>query len=275
MHLQRDVLACPERPSDAAEHEAYLLLRQVEAGGDLLAVLVQPLRGDVELDAATTVVGQGERGLETEEGLVLHPDLVRALDHDRPRRPDITSHDALVPKDVAIGMDRVARAGDRNLGVEQRFEHLVLDDDRRQRPPARLGMVGGDGGDRLTDVSHMPAGEHRLVLADQAVGEPPGHVVSGDDGFDPVDPPRRPDVDAHDPCVRVRRAQRRPPEAALGRQVGRERERALDLGDAVGAHRRRTDDAVTHRRTRRVSTVSTVLMSQPPGGRRRHAERPR
>ncbi len=51
----------------------------------------------------------------------------------------------------------------------------------------------------------------------------------------------------HDPGVRVRRAQRRAPQAAVGRQVGRERERALHLGDAVGAHRRRADDAVARR----------------------------
>ena len=154
VHLQRDVLACAERPADAAEHEPHLLLGQAEAGGDLLAVLVQPLRGDVQLDAATAGVGDRQRRLEPEERLVLHPDLVRALDHDRPRRVDIAAHDPLVPQDVAIGMDRVARAGDRRLGVEHRFEHLVLDDDRRQRPPARLGMVGGDGRDRLADVAH-------------------------------------------------------------------------------------------------------------------------
>ena len=62
----------------------------------------------------------------------------------------------------------VVRAGDRRLRIEQRLEHLVLDDDRGQRPPARLGMVGGDGGDRLADVAHVVAGEHRLVLARSA-----------------------------------------------------------------------------------------------------------
>ena len=35
-------------------------------------------------------------------------------------------------------------------------------------------MVGGDGGDRLADVAHDVGGEHRLVLADQAVDVDPG-----------------------------------------------------------------------------------------------------
>ena len=51
VHLQADVLAGAERPADAAEREPHGGLGQVEAGGDLLAVLVQPLGGDVQLDA--------------------------------------------------------------------------------------------------------------------------------------------------------------------------------------------------------------------------------
>ena len=79
--LEADVLAGAERPADAAEGEAHLVLGQAEAGGDLLAVLVQPLRGDEQLDARAARVGQRQRRLEAEEGLVLHPDLVGALHH--------------------------------------------------------------------------------------------------------------------------------------------------------------------------------------------------
>jgi hypothetical protein len=82
VHLQADVLAGPERPADAAEHEADRLDREVEACGDLGAVLVQPLRGDVQFDALAARVGDRQRCLETEERLVLHPDLVGALDDD-------------------------------------------------------------------------------------------------------------------------------------------------------------------------------------------------
>ena len=83
--LERDVLARAERAAHAGEHEPHLLLRQVEAGRDLLAVLVQPLGGDVQLDAVPAVVGDRQRRLEPEERLVLHADLVGAL--DRRRRP--------------------------------------------------------------------------------------------------------------------------------------------------------------------------------------------
>ena len=57
VHLQADVLAGAERAADAAERQAHLVRRQAEAGGDLLAVLVQPLRGDVQLDAAAAGSG--------------------------------------------------------------------------------------------------------------------------------------------------------------------------------------------------------------------------
>ena len=57
-----------------------------EAGGDLVLVHVQPLGGDVEVDAAV-LGGDGEAGLRAEEGLVLHADLVLAGDDDVGRRP--------------------------------------------------------------------------------------------------------------------------------------------------------------------------------------------
>ena len=83
------------------------------------------------------------------------------------------------------------------LGVEQRLEHLVLDDDRGQRPPARLGVVGGDGGDRLADVAHDVGGEHRLVLARSArTSACPGTSSAVMIAVDAGDPPRRATVDA-------------------------------------------------------------------------------
>ena len=91
------------RAADAAQHQADPLLRQPEAGGDLLAVLVQPLRGDVQLDAATVVVGDGDAGLETEERLVLHADLVRALDDDVADSVDVAAADPLVAQTLPSG----------------------------------------------------------------------------------------------------------------------------------------------------------------------------
>ena len=74
------------------------------------------------------------------------------------------------------------RAGDRRLRVEQRRQHLVLDGDRGHGPSARLLVVGGDDGDRLADVAHEVAGEHRLVGGDQPVGRAARHVVGGEHG---------------------------------------------------------------------------------------------
>jgi hypothetical protein len=70
--LHRDVLAPAERAPDTGQRQAHLLGRQVERRGDLLAVDVQPLGGDVEVDAAL-VVRHREARLGPEEGLVLHP----------------------------------------------------------------------------------------------------------------------------------------------------------------------------------------------------------
>ncbi len=75
--LHREVLAPAERAADAGQVDAHLLGREAEAGRDLVAVDVQPLRRDVDVDAALAV-GHGEPGLGAEEGLILDPDLVLA-----------------------------------------------------------------------------------------------------------------------------------------------------------------------------------------------------
>ena len=145
---------------------------QPEAGGDLLAVLVQPLGGDVQLDAAAVVVGHGQRRLEAEERLVLHADLVGALDHDVAGGVDVTATDAL----VAEARCRRGGSADATPSIAASASSSgsstsYVDDDRGQRPPAGLGVVGGHGGDRLADVADDSRGEHRLVGGDQPVRE--------------------------------------------------------------------------------------------------------
>ena len=165
VHLQADVLPSTERATDTAQRQTHRLLGQPETGGDLRAVLVQPLGRDVQLDAAATAVGDRQCRLEAEERLVLHPDLVGALDHDVTGRVGSPCDDPLVTDDVAVGMDRRVTAGDRGLGIEQRLEEFVLDDDRSEGTPAGLGMIAGDGGDRLADVADDVGREHGLILA--------------------------------------------------------------------------------------------------------------
>ena len=106
MDLQATVFAPAERAADAGEGEPHLVPRQAEARGDLVAVDVQPLRRDEQLDAAV-VVGHRQPGLGPEEGLVLHADLVVALDDDR-RRWRVGSPCRMrdVAEDVAVGVDR-------------------------------------------------------------------------------------------------------------------------------------------------------------------------
>ena len=53
--LDREVLAAAERAADAREVHPHLLVREPEAGGDLVAVDVEPLRRDVDVDAALAV----------------------------------------------------------------------------------------------------------------------------------------------------------------------------------------------------------------------------
>ncbi len=243
MDLQADVLTGAERSADAAEHQPHPLLGQPETGGDLLAVLVQPLRGDVQLDAVLVDVGHRDRRLEPEEGLVLHADLVRPFDDHVADGVRIAGPDALVPQHVAVGVDQRVPAVDRRLGIEQRFEHLVGHLDGGQRSATRLGVVGGDGGDRLAHVPDVVAGEDRLVGGDQPKRLLARYVGGSDDRLHAVDPPRRCHVDRHDPGVRVRRAQRGAPHGAVDRQVRREGERPLGLEDAVGTGRGVADAA--------------------------------
>ena len=51
LHLHAQVLAGSEGAADAGEVDTHLVVGEVEAGGDLILVDVQPLRGDVQVDA--------------------------------------------------------------------------------------------------------------------------------------------------------------------------------------------------------------------------------
>ena len=83
--LHREIFAPAECAPDAGQVDAHLLGRQAEAGRDLVAIDVQPLRGDVDVDAALPV-GHGEARLRAEERLILDPDLVLPHHHDLARR---------------------------------------------------------------------------------------------------------------------------------------------------------------------------------------------
>ena len=84
--LHREVLAAAEGAADAGEVDPHLVGLEVEARRDLVSVDVQPLRGDVDVDA-TLAVRDRDAGLGAEERLVLLADVVDALDGDVRRPP--------------------------------------------------------------------------------------------------------------------------------------------------------------------------------------------
>ena len=68
-----------EGAADAAQVQPHVVVAEPEAGGDLVAVLVEPLRRHPQVDAARAV-GHGQARLGAEERLVLHPDVVGPFD---------------------------------------------------------------------------------------------------------------------------------------------------------------------------------------------------
>ncbi len=96
-------------------------------------------------------------------------------------------------------------------------------------------MVLGCGhNDGLAPVEDLFAGEHRPVRVDLA--DPPlaWNVLVGEDGVDPGQGQRRPDVDPGDPGTGEGGAAGGAPQHAFRLQVGGIGEIALHLGDAVG-----------------------------------------
>ena len=122
VELHGEVLAAAERAADAGEVDPHHLGRQPEARCDLVAVDVQPLRRDVDVDAALAV-GHGEAGLRPEERLVLDADVVDARDDDL----------ALGVRDRRAG----SSCGARRSGVGRRSSRATSSAGRDGAAPAR------------------------------------------------------------------------------------------------------------------------------------------
>ena len=245
MDLDRHVLAAAERAADAGEVDTDLLRGEREAGRDLVAVDVDPLRGDVDVDASLAV-GDGEARLGAEERLVLRAHLVDAADRDVALDVGVSVPDHHRANDVgarvlaeavagsgAVGMERLLLG--RQLGVRDGRQLLVGDLDRGGGAAGLLGALGGDDRHRLAVVAHAVDGEHRLVGDLEAVRLRARDVGVGQDGVDAGRGEGGGDVDREDARVRVRAAQRVAPEHARRLEVARERELALRLRHGVGA----------------------------------------
>ena len=190
----------------------------------------------------------------------------------------VAAHDALVAQHVAVGVDRRVRAGDRRLGVEQRLEHLVR---RRRSRRAPAGTSRGGRRRRRRPARRRsarrrrrtPAGRRRSARRSAGPGTSSAVMTASTPG----DLPRR----RRRRCATMRaygcgERSVAPHSGAVDRQVGRERERALHLGDAVGPRRRVADPAgagagagdrrwrVTRgRRSRATATCWTAAMIRP------------
>ncbi len=239
--LHREVLAAAEGAADAGEVDPHLLGREAEARRDLVAVDVEPLRRDVDVDAALAV-RHGEPRLGPEEGLVLARrartspstrDLalgvgVAVPDHDRADdvRPRVVA--VAVAHRRPVGVERLLLG--RALGVDDGLERLVLDDDRLGRAARLLGMLGGDERDRLAVVADAVDREHRLVGELEPVGLRARDVGVREHGVDAGHrrAPSQMSIDAI-ARVRVRAAQRVAPEHPGRAEVARVRELAVHL----------------------------------------------
>ncbi len=180
--VQAHVLARTESTAHPAEGEAHEPLREPEAFGHLLTVVVQPLRRHDEVDAAV-VGGDGEPGFGAHERLVLHPDLVLTLDDHKAARAGVAAPDEELAEDVPLGVER--GSVDRGVGIRERFEHVVVDDDRVAGTPRRVRVVGRDGSNRFARVAHDVVREHGLVAMLEPVPVATTEVGGGEHRGDP------------------------------------------------------------------------------------------
>lgn len=229
--LEALVLAVTGRPGHARDHDLHALGFEAVAGGGEVAVAVRVGGGDVELHSP---VGprDGEAGLGTDGGRVLAADAVLALDNDFADRVLVAVAQRDVADQVAVGVQGLG--GEGLLGVGDRFEHVVLDDDGRRGHARGVRVVGGDGRDGLAVVAYDVGGEHRAVRGTVAGEGSSGDVLVRDDGAHAGHLARVGGVDGEDARVRVRGAQDGRPQQALGPQVGGVREGALRLGARLG-----------------------------------------
>ena len=197
-NLHRHVLAAAEGPTDGGIPYHDLLLRQAQRGRNLLAVLVRPLPGHVDYDAAQ-LVHRGDAGFWLQVGVLLRAGAVGVLDDDV-RLPEcrvqLTAADVVFEQHVAVA-----------IGVNQRaigltcLQRIVHD---RQVLPVDLDQAQGCGGlgfglghrhsDLIADKAHdigirhpfgrARAAQHRLIGHVQPV-DIVGHIGRGEDAHHP------------------------------------------------------------------------------------------
>jgi hypothetical protein len=242
VHVHGQVLAAAERAADPGQRQPDPLRRQPERGADLPLVDVQPLGRHVQVDTARAV-RDGHPGLRPEECLVLHPHRVLAGDDDLGGRLGITLADLEVPDQVAAFVQPRRTGAQRRPRVGDRLEDVVAHRDLLRGPAGDLRVVGCYQGDWLALVADHAGGQHRLIGALEPADVSAGDILVGQHGVDAGGGQRRADLDASDPGVRMRAAQRDPPQHALHPQVAAVGELAGHLQRAVRPGRAGADPA--------------------------------
>ena len=258
VHLDREVLATAERAADAGEVDPHLLRLEREAGRDLVAVDVQPLGRDVDVDAALAVRDRDPR-LRAEEGLVLLAELVVAGDDDVSGRVGVAAPHRELADDVRLralgrhrGARRASRRGAAPISVARSGSTTGSSGSYSTSTAAAarlrlLRLLRRDDRDRLAEVAHAVDREHGLVGKLEPVDLLARDVLVREDGVDARHRERLGDVDGDDARVRVRAAHGLPPEQVRRLEVARVLELAQDLRDRVLAARRRSRDAAPER----------------------------
>ena len=211
---------------------------------------MQPLGSDVQLDAAVAP-RDGESGLRPQGGLVLHPELVFAIDQDVRLRHWIAMHHEHVFDDVPSAVELHGIGLKRSDGVGDRRQHLVADRDGARREPRFLSAVRGDDRNGLARVAYASCSQHGLVRLHQAKELARRKLVRRDHCADAAQPFRSRDVDADDACVRMRASKGRAEKHPFAVEIAAVKELALDLGHGIRPLDRLADAAADPRPYRR------------------------
>src|SRR5699024_1100315 len=208
--------------------------------------------------------------LRAEEGLILHAHLVLGGHHHGRLVPQPLQHLTLtfggpgrigkgtgtdrlmtqqIPSRVVLGSvgERPRLVQRRTVGVQggptritDRLQHRIIHPDTFHGPTRSLRVIGGHHGHGLPLVPHLVDGQHRLIPVLQPVAFLPGHVLVGEDRVHTGNLQRLGDIDAPNPCVRMRTAKGRPPQHVFHPHVRRVRELPGDLRNPVRSARGRS-----------------------------------
>ena len=266
-----ELAADPEPAADMALVELDLRVREPEHPHQGFLVAVRDLGRPVQFEDAAPGVVDPERAARLQRRAGMAPGREVELDHPvgagegrRDVAPGMGQHRRLA------GQAGGGRAG-RSAGRGHRGQRGDFDLDQVGRVFRRVGVLGEDRGDRLADIAHAVAGQHRLAVRPErrrpAVGAEVDRRDVGDVGGGPYrgdarKPSRRRPVDRAQDAVGVRRAHDPHMELAGEVDVGGEAPPAGDQRPVLDARKPRADHG-------RFPVSSAIRGTRPSSQRRR------